>query len=234
MIRICFLLTILTGSVSAFLASTKPLYNYRSSTATFLFDKLFEEEGMLGKGITVGKVQVCLRSNDRLSTTSIFNLLEDHADLDSNENEDLARMANSVCLDLMRKSDDWVSACSTGKWFSGKDAAKAEGYYNELSNEIAMKFEKEYLPDEDDEEEGFATLIVVSLVLEIQGDSTKFDGAGYSVAQTKEVLSSIASDCLIDDGYCLNAVEALWTPSERKEVLSKTDIIVDFPELVDL
>lgn len=189
---------------------------------------------MLGKGITVGKVQVCLRSNDRLSTTSIFNLLEDHADLDSNENEDLARMANSVCLDLMRKSDDWVSACSTGKWFSGKDAAKAEGYYNELSNEIAMKFEKEYLPDEDDEEEGFATLIVVSLVLEIQGDSTKFDGAGYSVAQTKEVLSSIASDCLIDDGYCLNAVEALWTPSERKEVLSKTDIIVDFPELVDL
>jgi uncharacterized membrane protein len=62
----------------------------------------------------------------------------------------------------------------------------------------------------------------------------RFDGAGYSISQTKEVLSSIASDCLIDDGYCVNAVEALWTPSERKEVLSKTDIIVDFPELIDL
>ena len=62
----------------------------------------------------------------------------------------------------------------------------------------------------------------------------RFEGAGYSFAQTKEVLSSIASDVLIDDGYCVNAVEALWTPSERNEVLSKTDIIVDFPELIDL
>jgi hypothetical protein len=141
MIRICFLLTILTGSVSGFLASTKSPRNYLSSTETFLFDKLFEEEGMLGKGITVGKVQVCLRSSDR-SATSIFGLLEDHADLDSDANEDLSRMANDVCLDLMRKSDDWVSACSSGKWFSEKDGGKAEGYYNELANEIATKFEK--------------------------------------------------------------------------------------------
>lgn len=232
MFRICLLL-FLTGSVSAFLASTKSPRNYHSATKTFLFDKLFEEEGMLGKGITVGKIQVCLRSSDR-SDSSIFGLLEDHADLDSDANEDLARMANDVCLDLMRKSDDWVSACSTSKWFSGNDAGKAESYYNELANEVATKFEKEYLPDEDDEDVGGPTLIVVSLVLEIQGDSTKFEGAGYSVAQTKEVLASIASDVLIDEGYCVNAVEALWTPSERNEVLSKNDIIVDFPELIDL
>lgn len=188
---------------------------------------------MLGKGITVGKIQVALRSSDR-SDRSIFGLLEDHANLDSDANEDLARMSNDICLDLMRKSDDWVSACSSGKWFSGKDAGKAESYYNQLSNDVATKFEKEYLPDEDDEEEGGPTLVVVSLVLEIQGDSTKFDGAGYSIMQTKEVLSSIASDCLIDDGYCVNAVEALWTPSERNEVLSKNDVVLDFPELIDL
>mgnify|MGYP005681918731 CR=1 FL=1 len=108
---------------------------------TYLFDKMFEEEGMLGKGITVGKVQVALQSSDR-SDTSIFGLLEDHANLDSDENEDLARLANDVCLSLMRKSDDWVSACSTGKWFSEKDAGKAERYYNELSNAEAAKFEK--------------------------------------------------------------------------------------------
>lgn len=233
MIRICVLLVTLTASVSGFLAPTKSPRNYLSSTETFLFDKLFEEEGMLGKGITVGKVQVCLRANDR-SASSIFGLLEDHADLDSDANEDLSRMANDVCLDLMRKSDDWISACSSGKWFSGNDAGKAEGYYNELANEIATKFEKEYVPDGDDESTGGPTLVVVSLVLEIQGDSTKFEGAGYSFAQTKEVLASIASDVLIDDGYCVNAVEALWTPSERNEVLAKNDIIVDFPELIDL
>ena len=139
MIRICFLLPLLTGSVSAFLAPTKS--TRISSTEAFLFDKLFEEEGMLGKGITVGKIQVALRSSDR-SDRSIFGLLEDHANLDSDANEDLARMSNDICLDLMRKSDDWVSACSSGKWFSGKDAGKAESYYNQLSNDVATKFEK--------------------------------------------------------------------------------------------
>jgi len=233
MIRFCLLLAFLTGSASAFMASTKGTRSHLSSTQTFLFDKMFEEEGMLGKGITVGSVQVALRSSDR-SATSIFGLLEDHANLESDANEDLARMANDVCLDLMRKSDDWVAACSSSKWFSQNDAGKAESYYNEIANNIATKFEKEYVPDEDNEEEGGPTLIVVSLVLEIQGDSTKFDGAGYSIAQTKEVLSSIGSDCVIDDGYCINAVEALWTPSERKEVLSKNDIVLDFPELIDL
>jgi len=188
---------------------------------------------MLGKGITVGKVQVALRSSDR-SDTSIFGLLEDHASLDSKDNEDLSRMANDVCLDLMRKTDDWVSACSTSKWFSEKDAGKAESYYNELANAEAAKFEKEYVPDDDEEEHGGPTLVVVSLILEIQGDETKFGNAGYSIAQTKEVLASIASDCLIDEGYCVNAFESLWTPSDRNEVLTKNDINLDFPELIDL
>ena len=62
----------------------------------------------------------------------------------------------------------------------------------------------------------------------------RFDNAGYSIAQTKEVLSSIASDCLIDDGYCVNAFESLWTPSDPNEVLAKSDVTLDFPELIDL
>jgi Protein of unknown function (DUF1517) len=121
-------------------------HDYSSSSAStpqlFLFDKLFEEEGTLGKGITVGKISVALRSPDRSSDTSIFGLLESHAADDSDANQSLARMANNVCLDLMRKSDDWVAACSSSKWFSGKDAGKAEGYYNDLSNNEAIKFEK--------------------------------------------------------------------------------------------
>jgi uncharacterized membrane protein len=64
--------------------------------------------------------------------------------------------------------------------------------------------------------------------------SHRFDGAGYSITGTKEVLASIASDCMVDDGHCVNAAEVFWTPSDRKEVLSKRDIIVDFPELIDV
>jgi uncharacterized membrane protein len=106
-----------------------------------LFNKMFEEEGMLGKGITVGKVQVALISPDR-SDSSIFSLLEDCATDTGNEPEELSRMANDVCLGLMRKSDDWIAACSTSQWFKGDDAGKAQSYYNELANNEAMKFEK--------------------------------------------------------------------------------------------
>jgi hypothetical protein len=139
---------------SAFLASSTPagwklngdvFSTTTTTTATttqlYLFDKIFEEEGVLGKGVTVGKISVALRSAER-SDSSIFGLLESHASDESDANEDLARMANNVCLDLMRKSDDWVAACSTSKWFSSKDAGKAESYYNDLANSEAVKFEK--------------------------------------------------------------------------------------------
>jgi uncharacterized membrane protein len=54
------------------------------------------------------------------------------------------------------------------------------------------------------------------------------------MTKTKEILANIASDCLVDDGYCVNAVEVFWTPSDRNEVLSKNDIVLDFPELIDI
>jgi uncharacterized membrane protein len=39
---------------------------------------------------------------------------------------------------------------------------------------------------------------------------------------------------MVDNGDCVNAVELFWTPSERDEVLSYQDALLDFPELVDL
>jgi hypothetical protein len=68
--------------------------------------------------------------------------LETHATDTGDAPEELSRMANEVCLELMRKSDDWIGACSTSKWFSEKDDGKAEGYYNNLSNAKAVKYEK--------------------------------------------------------------------------------------------
>lgn len=231
-----FTLTVCFGAIltSAFVQKESRRAFVAESHRLGLFDKIFEEEGTLGKGITVGKLQVALVSKDR-SDTSIFALLEDHASNTGDQPQELARMANDVCLSLMRKSDDWVAACSSSKWFKGDDSGKAESYYNDLANAEAAKFEKEYIPDDDaGEESGGSTNVVVSLILEIQGDETKFDGAGYSIAGTKEVLSSIASDCLVDDGYCVNAVEVFWTPGERQEVLSRQDMLLDFPELIDV
>ena len=70
--------------------------------------------------------------------------------------------------------------------------------------------------------------------LSLSYDFHSFDRAGFSLTETKEVLSSIASDCMVDDGDCLNAVEIFWSPSERDEVMNRLDMITDFPELIDI
>lgn len=183
-----------------------------STTQLQLFDKLFEEEGILGKGITVGKVQIALNSPNR-GPNSIFGILEKEA----NDDKTLPELTHAICLALLRKSDEWIGAAGTGQWFSGNDAGKAESLFNDFANKEATKFEKvsvfccfvaknyiqagkqclrcnhmcmkwatwepianfvifpfqEYIPDEDDEEGGGATIVVVSLVIEIEGDSTK-------------------------------------------------------------
>jgi len=96
-----------------------------------LFGKMFEESGPLGKGITVGKVQVALNTNDK----TIFSVLEDCAKHGGGDSPDLAEMAHEICLTLIRRSDDWTGAHSTSKWFSEDDGGKAESYFNTLANQ---------------------------------------------------------------------------------------------------
>jgi uncharacterized membrane protein len=203
---------------------------HQKQSRLYFFDKVFEESGPLGKGITVGKIQVALMQ-DR-SQNSIFSTLQQQTSTGTNSRA-LARMSNNVCLALLRKSDDWTAACSASQWFSLKDAGKAESLCNDWSNREAAKFEKEYIPT-DSSSEGSTTLVVVSLVLELQGDSTTWDGAGFSLSKTRDVLNSVASDCMVDSGECVNAAEVFWTPSEPSEVLSRHDMLLDFPELIDL
>ena len=211
-------------------------------------DKAFEEAGPLGKGITVGKVQVALTvtAAERKSNDSIFGILEKHARNNGNtkssydnDYEDgygdsqLSKMCHEICLALLRKSDDWISACSDSEWFKEQDMGKAESVYNLWADREACKFEKEYIPPEGvGRVNADGTVAVVSLVIEIQGDETNFDRAGYSLSETKSILTSIASDCRVEGGDCLNAFEVFWTPSEPTEVLTERDTIIDFPELI--
>lgn len=133
---------------------------------------MFEDSGPLGKGITVGKVQVSLACPDR---SGIFPVLEKSArDAGSSNSRVLAQLANDVCLGLLRKSDDWMAASSTSKWFNSNDAGKAESLFNDWANREAAKFEKEYIPGAGSKEKGGGpTNLVVSVVVELQGDQTK-------------------------------------------------------------
>jgi hypothetical protein len=127
----------------AFLARSKQHSNRRIFPALYLFDKFFEEEGPLGKGITVGKVQVALMSPDR-GDNSIFAALQDNARWVEGDDEpaSLADLAHDVCLSLLRKKDYWTAAHSESVWFSADDASKAEAKYNEWATTEAAKFEK--------------------------------------------------------------------------------------------
>lgn len=212
-------------------------FSSTSTTQIFFFNKIFEEQGPLGKGITVGKVQVALNTNDR----SIIHDIEQKVKQVERSSSDtkLATLTNQICLLLLRRNSDWISACSESEWFSENDGGKAESLFNAWSNREASKFEKEYYPGSDSSTDSSnsssgPTIVVVSLVVEIQGDNTNFKGAGYSLSGTKEVLSSIASDSMVDEGYCINAAEIFWTPGDKDEVLRKNDVILDFPELIDL
>lgn len=39
---------------------------------------------------------------------------------------------------------------------------------------------------------------------------------------------------MTDDGENVLATEVLWTPQDESDVLSKRDLIQDYPELIDL
>ncbi|KAL7502121.1 hypothetical protein ACHAWX_000463, partial [Stephanocyclus meneghinianus] len=210
-------------------------------------EKAFEEEGPLGKGITVGKIQIALSLSgpERTSKDSILSLLENSArnsedtlgyDDDYEDgygDSHLSQMCHKTCLALMRKSDDWIGACSESKWFKDENGSKAESLFNQWADREATKFEKEYIPDEvPSSTESSPTIAVISLIIEIQGDSTNLSRAGFSIAETKEVLASIASDCRVEGGDCLNAVEVFWTPSDLAEVLTERVTVLDFPELI--
>jgi Protein of unknown function (DUF1517) len=142
-LAIVLLLSYIVSTLTFALHSRWGFAQNRRQSSLYFFDKVFEEEGPLGKGITVGKVQVALMSPDR-GKGSIFKMLEDNSRwiADDSEASSLADLAHDVCLTLLRKKDIWTAACSDSKWFSAKDSGKAESLYNEWANNEAAKFEK--------------------------------------------------------------------------------------------
>lgn len=76
-----------------------------------------------------------------------------------------------------------------------------------------------------------ATIAVVTIVLQIDGDSTsnQLSSRVNSIRDVEEALSRIAADSKADD--CLRGVEILWTPEERDETLTMRDVFADYSDL---
>jgi uncharacterized membrane protein len=71
-------------------------------------------------------------------------------------------------------------------------------------------------------------MMVITLILNIDGDSTKLNKIN-SISDVEQALRKIAANSKVED--CLQSAEILWTPEDRTETLSVRDIIADYPEL---
>lgn len=197
----------------------------------------------LGPGTSVVQLSIAMdvpNRDDPNSILSVLNRLAQTAKTDSRVG--IQNLTSQVALELLRRRSSIVSASSSYQHYL--DSTKAGRDYEAKAIKERSKFERETLskyggvdygprggslPKGGSVMDGQATMAVVTLVLAIDGDSTKIPTRINSIADVEEALRKIASDAKVDD--CLQSVEILWTPEERTETLSRREVLADYPEL---
>jgi uncharacterized membrane protein len=150
----------------------------------------------------------------------------------------IQNLSSQVALELLRRKSSIVSASSRYKHFG--DRNKAQRDFNELSIQERGKFEQETVSkyggvdysngsDRQSSPSGSkATMAVITIMLAIDGDSTKIPTMN-SMKDVEDALTKIAANTKIDD--CLQGAEILWTPEDQSETLSLREVVADYPEL---
>ncbi|CAN0395106.1 unnamed protein product [Ascophyllum nodosum] len=201
----------------------------------------------LGEGVDVLKLQVAINCRDR-SRNSILGVLEDLSNRGDTETKSgLAEVVSEVGLALARRSADWMASASALEHFNNRNAERAEATFSQYAVQVRTKIERETKVmiggrNMSSERSGGAsqggpTVAVVSLVLALRGDSLKrlgLDRGVSSMSGVRAALEAIASGSLSDGGENVLGAEVLWTPEEPSEVLTREDVVTDFPELIDL
>jgi len=201
----------------------------------------------LGPGTSVVQLSVALDVPDRDDGNSILNVLDRlsrTAETDSRVG--IQVLTSQVALELLRRRSSIVSASSSTKHFSKNEKALRE--FENRSVKERSKFETETVSkfggvdfavfdhssskslagSVTQNEQDKATMAVVTMVLAIDGDSTKLNTIN-SASDVEQALNKIASDAKVSD--CLLSAEILWTPEDRTETLRSEDVVADYPEL---
>ena len=203
----------------------------------------FEErtsDSVLGGGTSVVKLSVALDVANRDDPNSILSVLERLASTARTDSRvGIQNLSSQVALELLRRKSSISAASSEYSHFRNRETAQRE--FNSLSVKERGKFEKETISkfggvdysagESSTSNSGFndkATMAVVTLVLAIDGDSTKVPQI-RSMSDVENALRKIASDVRVSD--CLQGAEILWTPEDRTETLSFRDVVADYPEL---
>jgi len=203
-------------------------------------------QSALGSGSQVVQLSVALEvsdRDDRNSILSVLNRLSQTARTDSRVG--IQNLSSQVALEILRKRSSIVSAKSSTKNFSNRQKVLRE--FQDCSIKERSKFESETVSKYGGVDYGSssssasivdlrdsgnsndkATIAVITLILAIDGDSTKLNQIN-SIADVEQALQIIATNSKVAD--CLQSAEILWTPEERSETLNKRDVIADYPEL---
>lgn len=194
-----------------------------------------------GSGTTVAQISVALEvpnRDDRNSILAALDRISRTARTDSRVG--IQNLTSQVALELLRRKSSIVSAHTNYKHFGNHDKAQRE--FSSRSTKERSKFEQETVnkyggvdyslqlgkSGRGASDNPKATMAVVTLVMAVDGDSTKLPKVG-SIRDVEEALRKIATDVKVDD--CLQSAEILWTPEDRSESLSVRDVVADYPEL---
>lgn len=222
------------------LAVTSAVSGFGNSVTTDIFD---DQRGTvssaLGPGVSVAQISVAMevpRRDDPNSILSVLDRISNTARTDSRVG--IQNLSSQVALELLRRKSSIRSASTTYNHY--KDRNQAQRQFNNIAIKERGKFEREtvsqyggvnYSPERTSSlpgASGQATMAVVTLIVAIEGDSTKMPNI-RSIQDVEDALRRIASDSKVDN--CLQSAEILWTPEERTETLTERDVVADYPGL---
>jgi uncharacterized membrane protein len=231
-----------------------------TSSATTMTDRWSDEGSIfsrpqaspLGVGTSVVRLSVAVNVPNRDDPNSLLSTLSRlAASAKTDSRKSVQNLTSQVAVELLRRKSSIVSAATESRKFGDNNERSAERTFQQWSVQERSKFEKELVSkfggvdtsatlrrssrsSASADDGGKATLAVVTLVVSIQGDSTvnQIPKRIRSLADVEQALRQIAADVKVDD--CLLGAEILWTPEDRDEVLSRRDVIADYPELVNV
>ena len=137
---------------------------------------------------------------------------------------------------MLRKQSDWNSVAYEGEVFNRNQGA--EPRFQRLAIAERAKFEKENpegaVRGSSVNSASQPTQAVVSLVVAMRGKSTAYSKSVTTLSEVRACLAALASDALLDNGENVMAVEILWSPFEKGEVVTPRELIEDYPDLIRL
>ncbi|MGI0487553.1 DUF1517 domain-containing protein [Pantanalinema rosaneae CENA516] len=191
--------------------------------------------------ISVARVQVGLLAEARELQTELNQIA---ASANTGSTEGLAEVLQETSLALLRHPEYWTHGNTT---VQQTKLAAAEAQFNRLALAERSKFSRETLSNVNNQLRQAPTVgslpagetngalvesnqepgehIVVTLLVGTEG---KLDlpqvNSSEDLRRALQQLGGVASDRLL-------ALEVLWTPQAENEVLSKNDLLVEYPEL---